>query len=129
MSTPITPDEIVRTVFPSGSRANAYDSTAVDDFLDSVVGAMRSGTFDPTVCADVEFPSPRGLGARGYACASVDTLLDRIADSPASPERHGRKRSALPDAGPRELTEPSSSELPSPYDEPRPGLLRRIFRP
>lgn len=134
MTQPITPEEIVRTEFPRGTRATGYDEIAVDDFLDTIVTAMRTGRFDPTVIERVYFPKPRGLGRLGYDSAAVDALLDRIAASPASttyPATNTRANAGKGRSGqqavPVELTESTGTELPSPYEQPRKGFLARLL--
>lgn len=126
MSQPVSPDEITRVVFPEVNRSKGYDQHAVDDYLDAVVIALRTGTFEPTIGDGVTFPPPRGLGSRGYSIEAVDAFLDRIAATPpSSPDGDAPAGKPVP----VELTTHSGTELPSPYEERRPGLLRRLFRP
>lgn len=138
MYQPITADEIVRTQFRRGTRTTGYDEVAVDDYLDSVVTAMRTGRFDPaSAVSNVTFPKPRGLGRGGYDHAQVDELIERIAVTPPSTgtDDQGRgtpvaielTRASATEAAPIELTGSGGSDLPSPYEEGRPGLLRRLF--
>lgn len=139
MHQPITADEIVRTQFRRGTRTTGYDEIAVDDYLDSVVTAMRTGRFDPaSAVSNVTFPQPRGLGRGGYDHAQVDELIERIAVTPPSvgmvddegrsiPAAADLTRPSATEAVPIELTGSGGDALPSPYEEGRPGLLRRLF--
>ncbi len=140
MPEPVTPEEIIRTQFSTGQRKHSYDQLAVDDFLDSVVSALRNGTFDPNVAHNALFPTPRGIGARGYSCTEVDDLLDRLAATPPGPRSHVAESTPAEQPGaqfvpteahratPAELTESDAVGLPDPYEKSGPGLLRRLFR-
>ncbi|GAB3588946.1 DivIVA domain-containing protein [Calidifontibacter terrae] len=140
MPEPVTPEEIIKIHFTSGPRKYTYDEQAVDDFLDSVVSALRDGTFDPNMAHGALFPTPSGFGVRGYNSAEVDDLLDRIAATPPSSAARsyqpvpaaqpgaGNAPADAPDAVPVELTQSDALGLPDPYEKSSPGLLRRLFR-
>lgn len=84
----LTPEDLVTVEFGRGRGRDAgYDEGAVDDLLDSVVGAMRDGSLTPGRLAGLRAglePVTRRLRP-GYDRRQVDALLDRLHAQLAAP--------------------------------------------
>ena len=126
-------DDVAKVQFEQARGGAGYDEIEVDDFLDSLVialrgyeqGAPRQGVVTSRSTDDVAFPRARGFGRRGYDAAGVDAFLVKARETLRVHESRGGAPAQTTEVASAPRQAPSSPR--SAVSEPKKGLFGKLF--